>query len=338
MGWNHIPVFEADFSEPDKSNNPWKGKVPKRQACVSLAMPPDNWLCQKLEHLNTTVAEGYPSRSHDSGDLKKDQFIKMPKLQACWYQMHTIKPDTPHCPGKSVFSRRNTKAKVNSQFPHITKASAYPLSGPVSRPISQEYLQRWERNSKEGSYIVNQAAGFNRCLSELEDHMAESLVCLQSNFSKGKAPKEVLEALRDLKNYLAFHQNVSIAMGTSLQHLADSLFVKMANLVLLRRDSYLEHVKQVVKPDTWNRLRNVPLFSYGLFPDDMICIAEQDITKSESTSTAPRPGLGAMQRTGWRNQNRFQPYDHREARNTAQSEPTQPAVCKGQRQIKRKGS
>ena len=24
MGWNHIPVFEADFSEPDKSNNPWK--------------------------------------------------------------------------------------------------------------------------------------------------------------------------------------------------------------------------------------------------------------------------------------------------------------------------
>ena len=29
MGWNHIPVFEADFSEPDKSNNPWKGKVPR---------------------------------------------------------------------------------------------------------------------------------------------------------------------------------------------------------------------------------------------------------------------------------------------------------------------
>ena len=103
MGWTHIPVFEADFSEPDKSNNPWKGKVPRRPARVSVAMPPDDWLCQKLERLNTTVAEGYPSRSQDSSGLKKDQFIKMPKSQARWYQMHTLKPDTTPRPGKSVF-------------------------------------------------------------------------------------------------------------------------------------------------------------------------------------------------------------------------------------------
>ena len=43
MGWNHIPVFEADFSELDNSNNPWKGKVPKRPIRVSVAMPPDDW-------------------------------------------------------------------------------------------------------------------------------------------------------------------------------------------------------------------------------------------------------------------------------------------------------
>ena len=110
MGWKHIPVFEADFSELDKSNNPWKGKIPKRPAPVSVVMPPDDWLCQKLERLNTTVAEGYLSRSQDSGGLKKDQFIRMPK----WYQMHTIKEDAPHKPGKSVFSWRNTEAKVNS--------------------------------------------------------------------------------------------------------------------------------------------------------------------------------------------------------------------------------
>ena len=323
MGWNHIPVFEADFSEPDKSNNPWKGKVPRRPARVSVAMPPDDWLCQKLERLNTMVAEGYPSRSQDSSGLKKDQFIKMPKSQARWYQMHTLKPDTTLRPGKSVFSWRNTEAKVNSQFPRITKASSYPPSGPVSRPISQEYLRRWERNTKEGSYIVNQAAGFNRCASELQDRMNHSLVCLQSNFNKGKAPKEVSEALHDLKDYLAFHQNVSIAMGTSLQHLADGLFVNMANLVLLRRDSFLDHVKPGVKPDTWTRLRNAPLFNYGLFPD-LICIAEQDITKSESTSAAPRPGPGAMQRTGWRNQNRFQPYHRWDSRNAAPAEPAQP--------------
>ena len=111
----------------------------------------------------------------------------------------------------------------------------------------------------------------------------QSLSCLQTNFSKGKARKDVTDALRDLKDYLAFHQNVSIAMGTSLQHLADSLFVNMANLVPLRRVSYLDHIKLGVKSDTWNQLRNAPLFTHGLFPDDMICVAEQDITKSEST-------------------------------------------------------
>ena len=65
MGWNHIPTFESDLS---KSNNPWKGKLPKRPARISVAMPPDDWLCQKLEKLNTVVAEGYPSRAQDSAD------------------------------------------------------------------------------------------------------------------------------------------------------------------------------------------------------------------------------------------------------------------------------
>ena len=74
MGWNHIPVYESDLSEPDKSNNPWKGKNPKKPARISVAMPPDDWLYQKLEKLNTTVVEGYPSRAQDSAGLKKDHF------------------------------------------------------------------------------------------------------------------------------------------------------------------------------------------------------------------------------------------------------------------------
>ena len=48
MGWHHIPTFESDFSEPDKSNNPWKGKQPRKPTRISVAMPPDDWLCQKL--------------------------------------------------------------------------------------------------------------------------------------------------------------------------------------------------------------------------------------------------------------------------------------------------
>ena len=69
---------------------------------------------------------------------------------------------------------------------------------------------------------MNSAAGFNRCSSELQDRIATNVSFLSSRLSKGKAPKEVSEALRDIKDYVAFHQNVSVAMGTALQHLADS--------------------------------------------------------------------------------------------------------------------
>ena len=96
---------------------------------------------------------------------------------------------------------------------------------------------------------------------------------LCSSINKGKAPKEVTAALTDVKDLIAFHQNVSVAMGTALQHLVCSIFVNMANLILLRRDSYLEHVKSGIKPDTWNQHRNASL----LFPDEVISTAEQDI-------------------------------------------------------------
>ena len=77
--------------------------------------------------------------------------------------MHLIKPDGPHRPVRSVFSWHNTEAKVNSQFPRITKPASYPSAGPPSRPISQESLCRWERAARENSYIINHAAGFDRC-------------------------------------------------------------------------------------------------------------------------------------------------------------------------------
>ena len=281
MGWDYIPVFESDLSEPDKSNNPWRGKHPRKPARISVAMPPDDWICRKLERLNTTVAEGYPSRA-------QDQFIKIPKSQSRWYQMHTLRHDGPHRYGKSLFSWSSSEAKVNSQFPRIIKASSYPPSGPPSRPISQEYLLRWERCGHEGSYVVNSAAEFNRCTSELQERIASNVNFLCSKISKGKAPKDVTESLKDIKD-LAFHQNISIAM----QHLADSLFVHLANHILLRRDSYLEFVKPGVKPDTWNLLRNAPMFGYGLFPDSVLNTAEQDITKHESSGVAPGPGPGA---------------------------------------------
>ena len=75
--------------------------------------------------------------------------------------MHLLKPEELHRPGRSVFSWRNSEAKVSSQFPQITCASAYPSTGPPSRPIAQESLRRWERAAREDSYIINHAAGFS---------------------------------------------------------------------------------------------------------------------------------------------------------------------------------
>ena len=324
MGWHHIPTFETDYTEPDKPNNPWKGKHPNKPTRISVAMPPDDWLCRKLERLNLTVAEGYPSRSQDSAGLKRDQFVKVPKTQSKWYKMHMLKPEGTQRPGRSVFSWRNTETKVNSQFPRITRAAAYPATGPPSRPILQESLRRWERTAREDSYIINHAAGFNRCSTELQDRMTPNISLLCSKLNKGKTPKEVSNALTDLRDLMAFHQRVSVAMGTSLQHIADSLFVHMTNLVLICRDSYLDFVKTGVKQDTMNLLRNAPLFGYGLFPDAAIVTAEQDITKYEASSVAQGPGPGASRHTAWKGSHRFKPYDRKDRKHASSSDQTTP--------------
>ena len=96
--------------------------------------------------------------------------------------------------------------------------------------------------------------------------MANHINILQNHLSKGKSAKEVLDALKELRDLCAFHQNVSVSLGTALQHLAESLFVQLRNFIFMRRDSYLDHVRPGMKMGTWNELRNTPLFGYGPFP------------------------------------------------------------------------
>ena len=106
----------------------------------------------------------------------------------------------------------------------------------------------------------------------------------------------------------SFNQNVSFAMGKSLQHLADFTFVQMANLTLLRRDSYLEAVKPGIKPDTFNSLRNCPLNGYGLFPDAAIRKAEDEINQLEASRRTSQPGPGRGGFAGRGRKQRYQPY------------------------------
>ena len=260
-----------------------------------------------MEKLNTRAAEGYPSRAQEAAGLKQDQFIRTPKSQAKWYTQSRIKQDGNQRPGRTIYGWSGSEARLNSQFSRIAKISSYPSSGPASRPISQEILRRWEQCAREGSLITNHAAGFNTCVSEIQDKMNQHISFLNSTIVKGKAPKEVTDAVKDLKDLSAFHSSVSVALGTAFQHLTDSLFVQLANFILLRRDSYLEYVRPGLKPDTWNKLRNAPLFTYGLFPDDVLAVAEQDIQKHESNRSAPGPGSGTYQHSK-KHQFRYQPY------------------------------
>ena len=70
----------------------------------------------------------------------------------------------------------------------------------------------------------------------------------KSELGKGKYSSKAQSALDELHYLTSFNQNVSFAMGKLLQHLSDFIFTQMPNLTLVRRDSYLEHLKQGVTP------------------------------------------------------------------------------------------
>ena len=70
---------------------------------------------------------------------------------------------------------------------------------------------------------------------ESPDSVQQNLKALQTELSKGKSSAKAQAALDELHYLTSFNQNVTFAMGKSLQHLSDFTFVQMANLTLLRR-------------------------------------------------------------------------------------------------------
>ena len=90
MGWHQIPDYDSTSSSLD--DNPFASSRAKPTGKVSVKLPVDEWLCRKFEKLNVTVAEGYPSRNTETGELLQDQSVKTPRLSK-WYAMHTDKKD-----------------------------------------------------------------------------------------------------------------------------------------------------------------------------------------------------------------------------------------------------
>ena len=65
MGWTDIPDFDTATSTSD--DNPFAGPRTQPTGKVSVKMPMDEWLCRKMEKLNRTLVEGYPSCSSEAG-------------------------------------------------------------------------------------------------------------------------------------------------------------------------------------------------------------------------------------------------------------------------------
>ena len=278
MAWNDIPEFDSSSSHDD---NPFTGSKTSHTRKVSVKV--DEWLCRKLEKLNITVQEGYPSRTSETAGLSRDQFIKPPKTLK-WYGTHCEKKDFSR---SKVHTWTNEPARINSTFPRIANRSL--PSAPASRPVSQETLRKWEWAARDQSYMCNQAPAFSRCLTKVQENMASQLKIIQGVTSKGKSASKITQAADELDFLVTFNHSITQAMARTLQDLSEGVFINVANvanLTLTRRDSYLEYIKAGIKQDTLTSLRTTPLHLSVLFPDHIIAKAEEEIRNYKDKRTS----------------------------------------------------
>ena len=197
------------------SDNPWTGNRSELIGKTSVDMPPEDWLCLKLESLNLIVYAGYQIRETESGGLHRDQFICPPKSQSWWYGLHSgFDPAAAPRPDRYVSHWKNDAATLNSMYARIAKATG-TASTPAGRPLAQDTARKREKALEESSYVCNQAAGFNRSITKLQGDMQDKIRYLEKELSKWKC-SQAGKALEDPRDMSAFNQNVSFAMGKAM--------------------------------------------------------------------------------------------------------------------------
>ena len=149
--------------------------------------------------------------------------------------------------------------------------------------------------------MCNQAAGLSRCLTQ-------TLWLHSWSHVKGKTEK-MQQAVEELEYLVTFNCSISQAMQRTMQDLSEGVFISMANLILARRDSYLEFIRGGVKSDTLTALRTVPVHLHSLFPDSLLVKTEDEISRSEER----RSSGSAHRKPG-----RFHPYASSSSRSTHQ--------------------
>ena len=322
MGWSHVPDMESSNPSDDNPFAGPKAPVPNK---VSVHMPIEEWLCKKLNKLNMTLIEGYPSRTAEAGHLPMDSFLKPARSQNKWYGLYPgQEKDT-----SSVTSWHTGSTKLNGSFGRISRKAGMTSTPPASRRISQDTLRKWEKSAREASVICNQSASFNRCLFKVQQEMQAQLKTIRGEV-KGKASKKVSEASDELQFLMNFNNSITQAAAKAMEHLTDFVFVTMGNVTLARRDSYLSHIKNGVKSDTLAALRSAPLQLGTLFPDTVIKRAEEEISHHDSKNQSSAAYA--------RGKNHFHPYKRVEKKFEGRSEGKQdrPAWKNiGRRQFKR---
>ena len=138
------------------------------------------------------------------------------------------------------------------------------MTPPASRRISQDTLRR-ERTAREASVLCNQATSFNRCLFKVQADMQSQLRTVHGE-GKGKGSAKVSEATEELQFLMEFNSSITQAAAKAKEHLTEFVFFTMGNLTLARRDAYLNHLKNDIKPDTFAALRTGPLAHHHSFP------------------------------------------------------------------------
>ena len=304
MGWSHVP--EIDSSNPS-DDNPFAGPKAPAPSKIAVHMPTEEWLCKKLSKLNITLVEGYPSRTAEAGSLPMDHFLRPPRSQAKWYGLY----DEQQTDQTKVTSWNTGHSKLNSSFGRIARKAALASTPPASRRISQDSLRRWERTAREASVVCNQAASFNRCLFKVQADMQSQIKTIRSE-GKGKGSSKVSEATDELQFLMDFNANISHATAKAMEHLTEFVFFTMGNLTLARRDAYLNHLKNGIKPDTFAALRTGPLHIPTLFPESAIKRAEEEIAHFDSKN---QPAASSS-----RAKARFHPYERQERKQEGRSE------------------
>ena len=221
MSWNHIP--DIDSGATTSEDNPFAGPKLHTPGKVSVNLPTDEWLRRKMSKLNITLVQGYPTRTSEAGGLLRDQFVRPPKSQQKWYGFHANpKKDSD----QSVSSWHTGSSKLNSTYLRIARQAGIATSPPLSCPISQENLRKWERSARESTVICNHAAGFNRCLLKIQESMNNQLKSVKVE-SKGKAAAKVSSAVDEFQFLLDFNSSVCQAMAKSMEHLTEFIFVSL---------------------------------------------------------------------------------------------------------------